>query len=73
MKKNYHVVPRGSKWAVVKGGFQRASSLEEMQNEAFGVARGLATKSKSEVLIHGKDGKIRGKHSYGNDPYPPKG
>ena len=25
------------------------------------------------VVIHGKDGRIRSKHSYGNDPFPPHG
>lgn len=73
MKKNYHVVPKDNKWAVVKGGSQRASHLAETQKEAFQVAKDLATKSKSEVLIHGKNGKIREKNSYGNDSYPPKG
>jgi hypothetical protein len=24
-------------------------------------------------LIHGEDGRIRERNSYGNDPYPPKG
>ena len=27
---------------------------------------------KSEVVIHGTDGRIRDKDSYGNDPMPPK-
>lgn len=27
----------------------------------------------TKLLIHGKDGKIREKNSYGNDPYPPEG
>jgi hypothetical protein len=73
MKKDYHVVPRDNKWAVVKGGSQRASHLAETQKEAFQVARDLATKSNSEVSIHGENGRIRKKHSYGKDPYPPKG
>ena len=27
----------------------------------------------TEFLLHGRDGKIRERDSYGNDPYPPKG
>ncbi|MCA1979310.1 MAG: DUF2188 domain-containing protein [Thiobacillus sp.] len=27
----------------------------------------------SEVLIHGENGRIRERNSYGNDPHPPKG
>lgn len=26
-----------------------------------------------ELFIHGTNGRIRGRNSYGNDPYPPKG
>ena len=32
----------------------------------------IAKEEKSEVVIHGTDGKIRDKDSYGNDPNPPK-
>ena len=32
-----------------------------------------AKKSKSELFVHGRDGRIRERNSYGNDPYPPKG
>jgi hypothetical protein len=28
---------------------------------------------KVEHIIHGKDGKIQGRNSYGNDPFPPRG
>jgi hypothetical protein len=31
----------------------------------------VAKKNQSEVVIHGRDGKIRDKDSYGNDPPPP--
>nr|MDC2856665.1 DUF2188 domain-containing protein [Ningiella sp. W23] len=36
-------------------------------------AKGVAQNQKSELYVHGKDGKIREKNSYGNDPHPPKG
>jgi len=32
----------------------------------------VAKKNQSEVVIHGRDGKIRDKDSYGNDPVPPR-
>ena len=28
---------------------------------------------RTELVIHGEDGRIREKSSYGNDPNPPKG
>jgi hypothetical protein len=33
----------------------------------------IAQNQQSELLIHGENGRIREKNSYGNDPYPPKG
>ncbi|WP_338587823.1 DUF2188 domain-containing protein [Paenibacillus sp. Y5S-9] len=33
----------------------------------------MLTIQKTELIIHGKDGKIQSKDSHGNDPYPPKG
>jgi len=73
MQKNIHVVPKDDKWAVERENSQRASYLAETQKEAIELARELAINSKVELLIHGKDGKIRERNSYGNDPYPPKG
>ena len=33
----------------------------------------IAQNQESEMLVHGKNGQIRERNSYGNDPYPPKG
>ncbi|MFT9818182.1 four helix bundle protein [Lysinibacillus sp. NPDC056185] len=33
----------------------------------------IAINQKSELLVHNKQGRIREKNSYGNDPYPPRG
>ena len=43
------------------------------QAEAIAIAKTIAQNQKSELVIHGKDGRIRDKSSYGNDPFPPKG
>lgn len=73
-KKDVHVVPRtDGRWAVERPGADRASSLHETQAEAFEAGRGLARTDHSELFIHGRDGEIRERNSYGNDPYPPKG
>jgi hypothetical protein len=34
--------------------------------------RSIAKAQKAEFYIHGRDGRIREKDSYGKDPYPPK-
>lgn len=40
---------------------------------AVAAGRALAKELKTEHVIHKKDGTIREKNSYGNDPRPPKG
>lgn len=72
-KKNQHVVPKDGGWAVRGEGNSRASSTHETQKSAIEKARGKAQKDGSEVIIHGRDGKIRERNTYGKDPYPPKG
>jgi uncharacterized protein YdaT len=71
-KKNVHVVPRDGGWAVQKEGNQRASKVTTTQKEAIGVGREMAKNERSELVVHGQDGRIRQKDSFGNDPNPPK-
>ncbi len=71
--KNQHVVPREEGWAVRGEGNSRDTSLHRTQAEAERAAREIAINQKSEVLIHGENGRIRERNSYGNDPHPPKG
>ncbi len=73
MKKNQHVVPQGKDWAVKGAGNQRATSLHDTQRGAIEAARQIAKDNRSEMLIHNREGRIRERSSYGNDPYPPKG
>ncbi|NLI54171.1 MAG: DUF2188 domain-containing protein [Clostridiales bacterium] len=73
MGKNQHVTPRGNQWQVKGAGNQRATAVTSTQKEAIKIARGIAQNQKSELVIHGQNGQIRQKDSFGNDPYPPKG
>lgn len=72
-KRNQHVVPHERGWAVKGSGSERASSVHPTQAEAISVARQTAINQGSELLVHGSDGQIRARNSYGNDRYPPKG
>lgn len=72
-KRNQHVVPHNGKWAVQGAGSGRATSVHHTQAEAIERAREIAQHNHSEILIHGRNGQIRERDSYGNDPYPPKG
>lgn len=72
-KRNQHVVPLGNGWAVKAEGAGRATVITSKQSDAISVARDIAKNSNSELIVHGKDGKIRERNSYGNDPHSPKG
>lgn len=71
-KINQHVIPRGNDWAVKGAGNSRVTSITPTQSAAIRIAREIAINNRSEVVIHGRDGKIRDKDSYGSDPLPPK-
>lgn len=68
-----HVVPRGSKWAVLRGGASRVTGTYRTQGEAIERATEIARNQKTELYIHGDDGRIRQRNSYRDDPFPPKG
>ncbi len=70
--KDQHVVPHQDGWAVKGSGNSRATSIQPTQQKAIQDAVQIAKHQKSEVVIHGRDGKIRDKDSYGNDPCPPR-
>ena len=72
-KKNQHVVPtKDNKWGVKGEGNQRLTKKTDTQQDAINVAREIAKNQGGEVVIHRKDGTIRDKDSYGNDPHPPE-
>lgn len=74
MGKNQHVTRRpDGNWQVKGEGNLRATKITNTQKDAISYARNIAINNSSEVVIHGRDGKIRDKNSYGNDPFPPKG
>lgn len=71
--KGQHVVPSGDKWSVRRAGASRASGVYDTQAEAVEKGRDLARNQGTELYVHGKDGRIRERNSYGRDPFPPKG
>ena len=72
-KKTQHVVknPDGG-WAVKKGGSTKATKVYQTQDEAIRRGREIAQNQKAEFYVHGRDGRIQQKDSYGKDPFPPK-
>jgi len=72
-KKNQHVVPHPKGWAVKSEGNPTPTSVHRTQANAISEAQKAAQKGKSELFIHNREGQIRERNSYGNDPHPPKG
>ena len=54
-------------------GASRAGSLHEKKDAAEEAGRKSAINEHSELLIHGKDGKIQERNTYKRDPYPSEG
>ena len=52
-------------------GNNRDTAVFSTQSEAIARAREIAINQKSELIIQGRNGRIRSKDSYGNDPCPP--
>lgn len=61
-----HVVRSGKGWAVKSGG--RTRSAHRTQATATKAGRSAAKRGKTELYIHGRDGRVREANSYGNDP-----
>ena len=74
MGKSQHVTPHSKGgWQVKGAGNTKATARTTTQAEAISIAKSISVNKKSELVIHGTDGRIREKNSYGNDPFPPKG
>lgn len=71
-KKDIHVVPHKDGWATKKEGAGRVGVVTDTQKQAISRAKEQAVREKVEVVIHGRDNKIRDSDSYGRDPNPPK-
>ena len=71
---NQHIVERAGGWAVLKEKAERDTAHMKTQSEAISKAREIAEHQGGDVIIHGKDGKIRERNTYGKeDLFPPKG
>ena len=73
MADSHHIVPHKDGWAVKRSGSERPSHVFDTQREAIDKAREISRNQGTELLIHGKDARIRARDSHGNDPFPPRG
>lgn len=72
MGKNIHIVPSGNRWAVKIEGVKQPLSTHRTKSLADQNARPEARRQQGELVIHGRDGRIQDKDSFGNDPFPPR-
>ncbi len=75
MAKNIHTVFNSGRgmWENKKEGSSAPVSSHHTKNNALDRAEKIAGQAKVEHFIHGKDGKIQERNSYGNDSFPPRG
>lgn len=64
MASNQHVIPQGAGWAVRGAGNTRATRVLSSRREAVEVAREIARNQRTQLVIHGADGRIREKTSF---------
>lgn len=75
MPKNIHTVHNSEKhrWENKAEGSSKPVSYHQTKENALNRGEKIAEKTHVEHFIHGKNGKIQERNSYGNDPFPPRG
>ncbi|MCJ7788544.1 MAG: DUF2188 domain-containing protein [Methyloceanibacter sp.] len=68
MGKNQHVVSHGDGWAVKAEGALAPIAVFKTQSEAWERAKSIARKERAEAVLHGRNGMIRTRNTYGHDP-----
>ncbi|HEX3052655.1 MAG TPA: DUF2188 domain-containing protein [Aggregatilineaceae bacterium] len=71
-KQNQWVVRVGEQWGVRGEGNSALTAITRTQKEAIDIATDIAKNNQSDVIIQNRQGQIRDRDSYGNDPNPPK-
>ena len=74
MARNFvHVKKQGDQWAVAHEGRSRPDSTHRTQERAISAGRRVAKTEQTELVVHGRGGRIRDRFSYGSDPRRSKG
>lgn len=69
--RDVRVLPDQGEWKVEQNG--QTLSTHQSQEDAIRVARERARADEAELEVHGADGRIRERDSYGHDPRERKG
>jgi hypothetical protein len=68
-----HVLPSDNGWQIEIEGTGRDRLTHRTQADAAKAARVIARANGSELLIHGRNGRVRDRSTYGRDPRRTKG
>lgn len=70
--RNVHTVHSGKGWTNRYENSNRTLGYYDTKAKAQAAGRKKAIQNNSEHIIHGLNGRIQNKNSYGNDPFPPR-
>ncbi len=70
---NIWVVSRHGRYSVRVEGHPGDLIPPRNQRLAISIARAIARANGSELIVQGRDGRIRARDSHGADPFPPRG
>ena len=59
---------KGSGWEVARQGEASAATTYRTQREAAEAGRKMAKREQAEFVLKGRNGRVRDRSSYGNDP-----
>jgi hypothetical protein len=64
---NIHVIHLNDGWIVQREGAIQPTSVHQTQKDAVAVARKIAREQNSQLVIHGRNGRVRERNSYSTD------
>lgn len=71
--KALHIVSSQDGWVVKKVRSSGVFRVFEKKDDAVKYGTKIAKGQRTDLIIHGKDGRIKERNSYGYDSYPPRG
>lgn len=72
-RNSHHIVPDSNGgWNVKRGGSNHTIRHFERKKDAVDAGRVISRSQKTELVIHGLNGRIQSSDSHGHDPCPPR-
>lgn len=71
--RNIHITKHKQEWWAKEEKTSEPMSVFQKQSDAVVYGTRIAKVFQTELFIHGRDGRIRERNTFGRDPFPPKG